>query len=292
MSRSHTEDIQDCEDCVPPADAFSLVGDETRLAVLEGLWRIDTPARFSDLRDEVGTRDSARFNYHLGQLTGQFVRKTDAGYELRTAGERVVQAVLGGSFTEHPRREIDIDDPCVECGATLSASYADEQLTIECPDCGHGHGEYSFPPGGLHDRTDAAVLEAFNQRVRHLHCLAKDGVCPACNGRTETRIQREEECCLGSAITATPVCKQCAHERCSAIGLGLLDQSPVVGFYREHGVDLSETPYWRFDWCVSADPVTVRSEDPWRLAVDVTAADETLRVTVDRELSIVETERL
>ncbi len=291
MSQTHQEDIQQCEDCVPPADAFSIIGNETRLSVLEALWRLDTPARFSDVRAEVGMRDSAQFNYHLGELTDQFVRKTDAGYELRTAGERVVQAVLAGSFTEHPRREIAIDDPCVNCGASLSARYADERLTIECPECGHGHGEYSFPPGGLHDRSDAEVLEAFDQRVRHLHCLSKDGVCPACNGRMETQIAHEGDCCLGSDITATHVCQQCAHELCSAIGLGLLDQSTVVGFYRDHGIELSDVPYWRLEWCVSSDPVTVLSEDPWRLRVDVTAGDETLGVTVDGDLSVVETER-
>ncbi|PSQ60035.1 ArsR family transcriptional regulator [Halobacteriales archaeon SW_7_71_33] len=292
MSQTRTEDIQECEDCVPPADAFSIIGNETRLSVLEALWRLETPARFSDVRAEVGMRDSAQFNYHLGELTDQFVRKTDDGYELRTAGVRVVQSVLAGSFTEHPRREIDIDDPCVACGATLSAHYQDEQLTVECPACGHGHGEYSFPPGGLHDRTDEEVLEAFNQRVRHLHCLSKDGVCPACNGRTETRIQREEDCCLGTDLQAVHVCQQCADEVCSAVGLGLLDQSPVVGFHREHGVELSETPYWRLDWCVSSEPVTVRSEDPWRLRVDVEAGGETMRVTLDGDLSIVETERV
>ena len=277
---------------MPPADAFSIIGNETRLSVLEALWQLDTPARFSAIREEVGLRDSAQFNYHLGELRDQFVEKTDGGYELRTAGERVVQSVLAGSFTEHPRREIDIDHLCVECGAPLRALYQGEQLTIECTACGHGHGEYSFPPGGLHDRTDAEVLEAFNQRVRHLHCLAKDGVCPACNGRTETHIEREEDCCLGSEITATHVCQQCAHELCSAIGLGLLDQSPVVGFYREHGVELSERPYWQLEWCVSSHPVTVLSEAPWRLRVDVEADDETMQVTVDDGLSLVATERV
>lgn len=44
-------------------------------------------------------RDSAQFNSHLGKLTDQFVRN--------------VQAVLAGSFTQHPERAIDIDDPWV-----------------------------------------------------------------------------------------------------------------------------------------------------------------------------------
>jgi len=288
---SRADSIQECEDCVPPADAFSTVGDETRLSILEALWKIDTPARFSDVRDEVGMRDSAQFNYHLGKLTDQFVRKTDEGYELRTAGQRVVQAILAGSFTEHPRREFATGDPCTRCGAELTAQYDDEMLAVECPECGRGHGEYPFPPGGLHGRTDDEVLEAFDQRVRHLHCLAKDGVCPECGGRMSTTIDRGGDCCLGADIRAEHVCEQCAHDLCSAVGLGLLDQSPVVAFCDEQGVSVTETPYWQFEWCVSDDPVTVRSDDPWRLEVDITAGSGTLRVAIDGDLTILSTER-
>lgn len=289
---SRADSLQECDDCVEPADAFALVGDETRLSILEALWRLETPASFSDVRAEVGLRDSAQFNYHLGQLTGQFVRKTDAGYALRTAGERIVQAILAGSFTEHPRRELDIDAPCTRCGATLEAQYVDEMLTIECPDCGRGHGEYAFPPGGLHDRTDAEILEAFDQRVRHLHCLAKDGVCPECNGRMETRIERGNDCCLAAEIRAANICQQCDHELCSAVGLGLLDQSDVVAFYDDHGLTLSDTPYWQLEWCVSDEPVTVLDEDPWRLRVDIHLDDETLQVTVDDDLTVLDTARV
>ena len=287
------------------AKAFSVVGNETRLAILEALWQADADVvRFSRLREAVGVRDSAQFNYHLNKLTDQFVRKVDGedstggtssdagGYELRTAGERIVQAILAGSFTEHPRREIDIDDPCTQCGAELAARYDDEVLAIDCPDCGHGHGEYPFPPGGLHDRSDAEILEAFDQRVRHLHCLAKDGVCPECSGRMNTTIERDGECCLGTSLRADHVCEQCNHQLCSAVGLGLLDHSAVVTFYGDHGVALSETPYWRLEWCVDDESATVLEENPWAIRIDIAVEGETLRVTVDGDLSVVETERV
>ena len=288
---SRADSLVECDDCLEPADAFALVGDETRLGILEALWRLDEPARFSEIREAVGVRDSAQFNYHLGKLTPQFVRKTAEGYELPTAGERVVQAVFAGSFTEHPRRDIDIDDPCTQCGATLRARYEDEMLSIECPECGHGHGSYPFPPGGLHDRTDAEVLRAFDQRVRHLHCLAKDGVCPECNGRMTTSIEHSGDCCVGATVRATHTCRQCSHELCSAIGLALLDQAPVVSFYEDQGVDLSDQPYWRLPWCVDDRPVSVLDEDPWRLQVDVSHEGATLAVVVDGSLDVVETGR-
>jgi hypothetical protein len=286
-------DIQDCAECVAPADAFALVGNETRLGILEALWRADEePVRFSALNDAVGMRDSAQFNYHLGKLTNQYVRKTDEGYELRNAGAKIVRAVLAGSFNEHP--ELDsfaIDDGCTRCDEPLVASYEDEMLALDCPDCGRAHGEYSFPPGGLHDRTNEEVLDAFDQRVRHLHCLAKDGVCPECSGRMQTTISKEGECCLGVGLRADHVCEQCDHSLCSAIGLSLLDRSPVVAFYRDHGIDLGATPYWQLDWCVSDDHTTVRSTDPWELEIDIALGDERLRATLDEDLALVETRR-
>ncbi|PSQ51174.1 ArsR family transcriptional regulator [Halobacteriales archaeon SW_12_67_38] len=286
-------DIQECVECVAPADAFALVGNETRLGILEALWRADDePVRFSALNDAVGMRDSAQFNYHLGKLTDQYVRKTDEGYELRNAGAKIVRAVLAGSFNEHP--ELDsfvIDDGCTRCDEPLVASYEDEMLALDCPNCGRAHGEYSFPPGGLHDRTNEEVLDAFDQRVRHLHCLAKDGVCPECSGRMRTELSKEGECCLGVGLRADHVCEQCDHSLCSAIGLSLLDRSPVVAFYRDHGIDLGTTPYWQLDWCVSDDHTTVRSTDPWELEIDVALGDERLRATLDEDLALVETRR-
>ncbi|MDZ7702189.1 MAG: ArsR family transcriptional regulator [Halobacteriales archaeon] len=284
--------LEDCDDCVEPADAFALIGDEIRLSILEALWRLETPARFSDVRQAADVADSAHFNYHLGKLRGTFVRKADSGYELRTAGQRVVQAVLAGSFTEHPEREIAIDDECTLCGGALAARYADELLSIECEDCGHRHGEYPFPPGGFHDRTDAEVLEAFDQRVRHLHCLAKDGVCPECNGRMETEVVQDDGCCLGVGLRVDHHCQQCGHTVCSAIGLGLLDHSRVASFYEDHGVSLSDTPYWQLRWCVDDAPVTVLEEDPWRFRVEMTLDGETLRVEVDGDLAVVGSTRV
>lgn len=288
---SRVDSLQEGSHGVDPADAFALVGDETRLAILEALWRLDEPARFSEIRERVGTDTSSRFNYHLGQLTGQFIRQTDGGYELRTAGRKVVQAVLAGSFTDHSSRVLDIQDTCVHCEHELEAEYSDEMLAIRCPGCGHGHGRYSFPPGGLTGRTDEEILAAFDQRVRHLHCLAKDGVCPACGGPVDTTIEEGEPCCLGVELRATHTCRQCDREVCSAVGLALLDQSDVVSFYDGHGVTLSDTPYWQLPWCVDDEPVTLESRNPTRLSVEITEDSERLTVILDGDLAVRETHR-
>jgi DNA-binding transcriptional ArsR family regulator len=266
--------IQDCEDCVAPAEAFSVIASETRLAILEALWEAEErPVPFSDLRREVGMRDSAQFNYHLDKLRDHFLHKTEDGYDLRHAGKKVVRAVLAGEFNQTPRIEpFEIEGECAECGGPLQAEYADEHISIECAECGSLHGEYDFPPGGLRGRDREELMRAFDQRVRHLHCLAKDGVCPECGGRMTSEIVRDDEV-LGLEVRVDHYCVQCAHRLLSSVGIGLLDQSDVVAAHRAHGIDLSSRPYWTLPWCVTDQHTTVVSTDPWRVAVEIPLAE-------------------
>ncbi len=295
MSRSDVSSesakLLECTDCLAPADAFALIGNETRLSILEALWAADErPVSFSELRREVGMRDSAQFNYHLQKLTGHFVRQVEEGYEFKHAGEKVVRSVIAGSFNEHPTLEpFAVEGACVACDGSLQAVYEDERLAIECSDCGQRHGEYSFPPGGLNDRTREEIADAFDQRVRHLHCLAADGVCPECSGRMETHVVEEGECCLGVRVRVDHECAQCGHTLCSAAGLRLLDHSEVVSFHRERGVRLDERPYWTLPWCVSDEYTRVLERDPYRLEVRLPVDGDELRVVMDDDLEVLET---
>ena len=295
MSTSDTssdrEGLLECTDCLAPAEAFSLIANETRLSILEALWEAEErPVSFSELRRAVGMRDSAQFNYHLGKLTGHFVVQTEDGYDFKHAGKKVVRSVIAGSFNEHPTLEpFPVEGECVTCGEPLYAVYEDEKLAIECGECGERHGEYGFPPGGFHDRTREEVIEAFDHRVRHLHCLAADGVCPECGGRMKTRIVEEDDCCLGIDVRVDHECLQCGHSLCSPVGLRLLEHSAVVTFHRERGVSLDDRPYWTIPWCVDSTYTTVLERDPYRFEIRMPLEDEQLRVVMDGDLEVLET---
>lgn len=140
-------------------------------------------------------------------------------------------------------------------------------------------------------RDDSETLAAFDRRVRHLHSLARDGVCPECSGQMQTELAYDEDCPLDATLRAEYTCLHCHHDIRSPIGLALLDQFPVVSFYRDHGIDLGATPYWRLSWCVSDDHTTVDSPEPRRVRVSVSENDETLTVSVDQTLSVVGTNR-
>lgn len=96
----------------------------------------DEPVAVSELRKRVGERDSGKFNYHLGKLAGQFVRRTDDGYQLTIAGHRIVGAILAGTYTtDATLSPVEVDSPCPLCGGRLVAEYADEQARVHCTDC-------------------------------------------------------------------------------------------------------------------------------------------------------------
>jgi DNA-binding transcriptional ArsR family regulator len=103
-----------------PAEAFDLLGDETRLAILRVLADRqreapeDPTLPFTELRRRADVDDSGLFNYHLEKLVGRFVRDTGAGYELGYAGRQVVRSPTV------ERTEVDAGadaDGCPVCGA-------------------------------------------------------------------------------------------------------------------------------------------------------------------------------
>lgn len=101
------------------ADALTALASEHRIEILRVLADADEPLAFSDLRESVGMDDTGRFNYHLTELCGRFVRNTDTGYELGHAGERVVLAAAGldseGARVLAEQASTD-DNECPVCG--------------------------------------------------------------------------------------------------------------------------------------------------------------------------------
>ncbi len=298
---------------ISPAEAFALLGNDTRIEILQALLDAggdERPVPFSELYERVDIDDSAHFNYHLKKLTDHFVRRTDEGYEFQYPGRKVVRSVFAGTFNEHASLDpFDTEGSCYDCGGPLQAWYADEHLTIECADCGATHVSYSFPPGGLDDRTPDELLQAFHHHVRHHYCLAADGVCPECMGKMETTLSLDTEM-PGLDVRVDHVCRRCQNSLHSAVGLNLLDNAAVLTFHANRGVDLSTKPFWTFDWCVSDVRTTILSDatdggtagastasansdaadsdTPLRIRLDIPCEGDVLSITLDGSLNVLD----
>lgn len=92
-------------------------------------------------------------------------------------------------------------------------------------------------------------------------------------------------------VSVEYACEQCQHTLRSPIGLALPTQSPVVAFYRTHGLDIRSKSYWQLEWCVSDAYTTVHTTNPWQLTVTIPLDDERLAVDIDDDLRVTETQR-
>ncbi|UVE50707.1 winged helix-turn-helix domain-containing protein [Haloferax larsenii] len=276
--------------------AFSLLADETRLAIVRALANAtDTPLTFSELRERVGTIDSGRFNYHLGKLTGRFVEKTDDGYELRLAGQLVFGAILAGSYSRGDDvGPIPLDPPCPMCGGDIEATYADERITVQCTECDKPLVDVGIPPG-VFEGYDIEELPAVADRyTRTLFSQARAGFCITCRGTFEGRLVRSGDDSRNDVIFddvhAAYSCDRCNDELVTGVGMVYLDHPAVVSFYYDHDIDLSQPHLWGTAWRTMPDIETV-SDDPLRAEVTFEVDDDTLTLRIDEDLNVLDVAR-
>ncbi|EMA28031.1 winged helix-turn-helix domain-containing protein [Haloarcula japonica] len=278
-----------------PAEAFSLLGNDTRIDILQAMVDADAdeaPVGFTELFERVDIVDSANFNYHLQKLTGHFIKQTEDGYEFRHPGRKVVSSIFAGTLTDRAQLGFfPVDGSCHACGGDLHGWYVDEVLSIACVDCTTVLVRYPFPPGGIDERTPAELLQAFHHYVRHHYCMAADGVCPECTGPVETEPIRDPSEANNFDVTVEHACQRCGYDLQSSVGVNLLDNAEVLVFHSERGIDLSTEPFWHFEWCVSDEHTEIVSEDPLRLRVTIQCEGDELHVVLDETLSVVETAR-
>lgn len=270
-----------------PEEVFALLGNETRVAIVRTLSGFDDPVAFSELREAVGTQDSGQFNYHLGKLVGSFVRRTDAGYTLTLAGDRVVGALMAGTYTASVSFDpIEMDAECPECGAALVVEYEDEHVVIRCTDCDEWRSMFPFPPGTL-DQFDRADLPAvFDRWLRSTFERIVAGFCANCGGRMDGRLDL-----TGGDPQATYDCRQCGERSAATAHHRILYHSATVAFCYDHGIDVAGTPTWELAHRLD-DVTEVVTDDPPTVRVTLTVEDETLSVTLDESAAVSAVERI
>ncbi|MFC7074137.1 winged helix-turn-helix domain-containing protein [Halovenus rubra] len=117
-------DTPDSEHLWAPEDAFSILGDETRLTILlelaDAFQTESDGLSFSELRRRVGVEDSGQFNYHLDKLSEGFIEKADDKYSIRSSGLAVVSAVYAGTYGDGSGDETaESSWDCPKCGDPL-----------------------------------------------------------------------------------------------------------------------------------------------------------------------------
>lgn len=275
---------------IDPDDAFKLLSDETRVAILQAVWAADdTPITFTEIRNRIGRPDSGQFNYHIDKLRGHYLSRTDNGYELTQAGREVVRAVLAGTLTKEPSTEaMPIDVECVDCGGTLVARF-EEHGHIECGDCGAIVMWNEFPPAGLEGRDGAELAWAFDRWTQRRFRLAMDGVCPSCAAPMEvTRVGSSSG--DDSDVAGLYTCSNCRYEARVPLFGHVFEHPAVVSFFHERGRNVVGQPYWHLRSMAREFTESVRDEDPWRVAINIVADGDRITLTLDERFDVVDIE--
>lgn len=307
-------------------EAFKLVSNETRLAILLALWEAYDPygeesaVSFSALRERVGLRHGEQFNYHLGELQGYFVEKTDGGYELSRIGRLLVQRIISGTGIEESSFErTEIDASCERCGAPTAIAYENSyvyQVCTECdgksePDDDHPSGMLrglTFDPAGIADRTAEGLFEASWLKSFGRLLMRFEGVCPECSGPVEWTVDgcgshdagddgACQNCGRNDPVWSREICTVCKSWAEGTPGYKLLFHPAVVSFYYDRGVELGftgDTDYvtlLRMLTIVEELDQTVEQTDPLRVRVTFSHDGDELRLLLDDTLTVVGVEQ-
>ena len=285
-----------------PSDAFQALGNEVRMEVLAAmLERVDGEgsdrASFSELFEVASPDTSAGFAYHLDELVGHYLRKTDDGYAFTYAGEKIARAIAAGAYTRRASSpSIAIDDSCPLCDSgNLRAAAADNVVSIACEECERTLCRLGFPPSGF-DAHGEALPAAFDRHHRHRISLLVDGVCPECAGAVDGRLEAPDEgvaadlpAALADHVQAAFDCRSCGYDLSCPVTLSVLEHPDALAFYRDHDEDLRDRPIWNVgpEWTE-----VVVADEPTIVRVATELDGEVLELYVDDTASIVATRRV
>lgn len=303
--------------------AFKLLSNETRLAILLSLWEAHDPhggdnaLSFTELRESVGVRQGEQFNYHLEKVVGEFVQKTDDGYELRRNGLMLVQSIIAGIGYEDPTLDpTAIDATCRRCGGDTTVTYERNYVYQVCSECmgmvsaedPHPDGTlfaWTFEPTGLSGRTAEDVFTASTIKNFARIALRFEDLCPVCSGQVEWSLDvcpdhdappdgdcpgcgREEPAFVREACT---ICKSAGH---GSPGIKVLFHPAVISFFYDHGIEIGFTGQTSFEDVIQTLELveefeeTVQSVDPPRVRVTVTHDGDALHLELDESMNVVD----
>jgi hypothetical protein len=307
------------DDGPTPSDAFAVLGNETRMAVLRTLWELeavgpDTGVSFSRLLEAVGHGDPGNFNYHLKKLVDHFVRHDDDGYHLSPAGEGLMRSIFSGAFTRVPTLpRTEVDAQCPFCASPVEVWYEDGTFNARCTVCeGIVTGEdysrgifmkFNTPPALVEGRDAEAALAAAHALYDSKVTAMTAGVCPECAGSVDVTFDACpdhepndhgicERCRSREAFWIDARCTNCRYERLFVPSFVVLALPTVVRFFEERGAPWGRVPFPKYsaEYAPYLRDITAElvSGEPPQVAVTVRLDGDELVVVLDESLDVVE----
>jgi ssDNA-binding Zn-finger/Zn-ribbon topoisomerase 1 len=264
-------------------DAFELLAAEPRADILRALAvrQRDHPTEptlgFSELRERAGVSDSGNFNYHLGKLTGRFVRNTGDGYGLTPRGVRLAALVVSG-FEDPDREPEPVGADCPVCGDPLVVAYEEGMVAVTCANDHVFPQSFLRPPGAERRAEDLAQVASLLGRQTAERVTA--GVCPVCDGQLSVSLRDLDTEFV--SVTFTGTCGDCGTSAWVPPRLVARTVPAVIAFWHDRGVDVADTPIWALPLWEAAS--AERTGDG--VAVTLTCEGDELTVTLDESAGV------
>jgi hypothetical protein len=274
-----------------PEEVFSALGNQVRIEILRSFLEADRSGdgvlSFTEIYDTLQIKSTSQLSYHLDRLDGPFLQKTDDGYALTLAGDRIVRAILSGTYSEKPHFDpIRIEGVCAECGpTTLRAEHRNVDLVVCCPTCESPVVTYDLLPAEIVDRTSIEVLKSCDRRVHQAYATALRGTCSLCGGKTDIEIT-EATADRPVDVDCLIQCRRCHYPVHAPLSVSLCYHPEVITFYWERGLNILEVPFWRIHEYLDEWAIEVTGTEPLRAHVAAGFAGDELSLSIDEGLDV------
>jgi hypothetical protein len=287
---------------------FSLLSDKTRVDILRAIavaqYELERagagPAElsFSEIYDRVEVENTSKLSYHLGELTGIYLRKNDDGYALSHAGERIVRFLLSGnyeppdSFGPEP-----VSGTCLFCGEeALEASLPNQFFRVDCTACEMQVAGQPITPAQVKTWDTDALIRSVKLRSVEDYRQVRRGLCPECGARVSADVKRVPESPLPDAdsLLVTSQCEECLRRYNSPLTISVVYHPASVAVHWDRGIDVTSKSIWEFSERVHGGDWTSEqvASEPEEYEVTLRYGDDAVRFLLDSSASVTDTERV
>ncbi|QCS43617.1 helix-turn-helix domain-containing protein [Natrinema versiforme] len=289
-------------------DIFRLLADDTRVDILravavaqyelEGIGSGAAELAFSEIYDHVDVENTSKLSYHLGELTGAYLRKSDDGYSLSHAGERIVRFILSENY-EQPESfgPEPVDGVCVFCGEeALEAKLSHQFFRIDCTACEQQVTGQPITPAQVRTRNGESLVGSVKLRSAEDARQIRRGMCPECGAQLSADVVAVPDSPLPDAdsFVVTSTCEECLREYNSPLTYSVVYHPASIAFHWDRGVDVTARGIWEFHEHVYEGRWTSEqtASDPEEYEVVLRQGDDAVRLYLDSAATVVRTERV
>ncbi|MBX0297619.1 winged helix-turn-helix domain-containing protein [Haloarcula nitratireducens] len=289
-------------------DIFGLLADDTRIDILravavsqyegEQVGAGAAELAFSEIYDHVDVENTSKLSYHLGELTGAYLRKSDDGYSLSHAGERIVRFILSGNY-EQPESfgPEPVAGTCVYCGEeALEAERSHQFFRIDCTACDQQVMGQPITPAQVRTRDSESLVQSVKVRSAEVAKQIRQDMCPECGAQLAADIVAVPDSPLPAAdsFVVTSTCNACLREYNSPLTYSVVYHPASIAFHWDRGIDVTTRGLWEFHEYVYEGQWTSEqtASDPDEYEVVLRHGDDAVRLYLDSTATVVQTERV